>query len=144
MVRLHLLGRVLKLINDVLEHLPIREHPVSVEKEDKRRPAKHVQSVDSHFVIHCRWELIRVSDLVTLRAVNDEVGQEGDWEELRKCKAIHHRDEGNVKNAGELEVNDIVRAGVDLLVGIDLRCLGFIDTLLLGLAATATVVHGLE
>ena len=54
MIGLHFLRGILLLINDVLEHLPIGEHPVAVQEEDEGRPTEQVHGILGHLVIHGR------------------------------------------------------------------------------------------
>lgn len=68
------------LINCVLKDLKVREHPVTIPKEDRRRVAEVPDEIDHHPVIHLRWLAVCIRNLVPLHGPKDKVGEEGDWE----------------------------------------------------------------
>jgi len=118
----HLNCRVFNLVDHILEYLAIREHPISIEKEENGRVTEEFHRVNSHLVIHCWWQLETVCELISLSTPEDEVGEESDWEESRQAQSIHHGDVGNIEQLAILDVlaADVVGAIVHINQLVDL------------------------
>ena len=71
-------------------------------------------------LLHPRWPLVRLRDLVALDNLKDDQREEGDREEQRQARAEAERDKDDVEDLGELLVNDELGAGLHLHVGIHL------------------------
>ena len=135
MRRFHLLSRVRLLVHNVLEHLSVRQHPVPVHQEEDWGVGKQPHGVLSHLVVHGRWKLVRVGDLVPLSGPENEVRKEGDREEGGESNTVHHRHVGHIQDIRELEVHNVAVSIVEVEELIDLLGLSGVDTIILATAA---------
>ena len=78
---IHLVGLVVDLVDYVAKDLRIREHPVTIEQEQDRCIAELSKGILGHHVIHRRWHLMSVSNLVSLHSIIHKVGEKGNGEE---------------------------------------------------------------
>ena len=76
----HLYGRVFNLVDHVLKYLPIRKHPVAVEKEEDWCVTEQSHGVHGHLVVHRGWQLEAVGNLISLSRPEKEVGNNCNWE----------------------------------------------------------------
>lgn len=128
-IRKHLIVTVVDIGGVVSKVLLIGDHPVSIQKEKNWSPSQDFDSVHGELVVKRWWQLVVVSDFVSLAEPDEDQREKCNWEKDWHSNTVEHGDENDVKDTRVLEVDDVSWSTIQINIALHTGLLGLVNVI---------------